>query len=265
MKQRVISAAVALAILIPLLVIGGVPMYFGVGVIALLAYREIVMLKESHQKLPDLMKVVGAFCLLLLVFVRFAGYYLVTGISYQAVSILLLCMLIPAIFYKEKNYTTKDAFFMVGAILLLGIVFNTLILVYNLNKWYLVYLLLITIMNDSFAMILGTMIGKHKLIPSVSPQKSVEGSVCGLSLGTFISVLFFINVIKVPINTVVLVLMTLFLSAMGQLGDLLFSKIKRENNIKDFSNIMPGHGGILDRLDSLAIVLLAFAIIVKFI
>jgi phosphatidate cytidylyltransferase len=114
-------------------------------------------------------------------------------------------------------------------------------------------------------MILGTMIGKHKLIPSVSPKKSVEGSVCGLGLGTFISVLFFKNVIGIPVNIFVLILMTLFLSVIGQLGDLLFSKIKRENNIKDFSNIMPGHGGILDRLDSLALVLLAFAIIVKFI
>lgn len=265
MKKRIISAVIAAIIVVPLLILGGVPLYFGIGALSLLAYKEIVTLKESHHKLPDLMKVVGAFCLLLIVFVRLGGYYLVTGISYQALASLLLCMLIPSIFYKENQYTTKDAFYMVGTILTLGIVFNTLILVYNLNKWYLVYLLLITITNDSFAMILGTMIGKHKLIPSVSPKKSVEGSVCGLGLGTFISVLFFKNVIGIPVNIFVLILMTLFLSVIGQLGDLLFSKIKRENNIKDFSNIMPGHGGILDRLDSLALVLLAFAIIVKFI
>lgn len=264
MKLKVISAIIMIALIIPILIIGSLPLYIGIGIIAVLAYKEIVTLKESHQKIPDLIKVIGAICLLLLVFVRFAGYYIITGVSYQSLAVLLVAMLTPTIFYKNNKYTTKDALYMIGSILLLGLIFNILILVYNMNKWYLVYLILITALNDSFAMLLGSLIGKHKLTP-ISPNKTIEGSLSGLILGTFISTLFFINVIDVPIKLGVVIIMTIILSIAGQIGDILFSKIKRENNIKDFSKIIPGHGGILDRIDSLAFALLVFAIIIKFI
>lgn len=265
MKKKVITAIIALIIVIPLLIIGRLPMYIGIAVLAMLAYKEIITLKVSHHKIPDLMKVLGAFSLFYLVFNHLEGYYLQVGISYAAVCTLLVCMLTPCIFYKNDSYTTKDAFYLIGSILLLGLVFNSIILVYNSNKWYLVYLILITTMNDSFAMILGRLIGKHKLIPSVSPNKTMEGSLLGLIIGTFISVIFFVNIIEAPINIWLVILMTVVLSVVGQLGDLLFSKIKRENEIKDFSNIMPGHGGILDRLDSLALVLLVFVVIINLI
>lgn len=264
MKKRALSAIIALAIVIPLLIIGGVPLYFGIGVIELLAYKEIVTLRDGHQKLPDLVKVIGAATLLFLTFSRFEGYYLVTGISYYALALLLVGMLTPTLFYNNK-YTTKDAFYMIGFELIVALLFNTLMLVYTVNVWYLVYLLLITSVGDSFAYIIGSLIGKHKFIPKVSPNKSVEGSIAGLLIGTFVAVMFFINVVNVPINIALLVFMTLVLGIAGQIGDLLFSKIKRENNIKDFSNIMPGHGGILDRLDSLSFVLLVFVIFMNFI
>ena len=264
MKLKTISAIVVLAIVIPILIIGRLPFYIGVGIISVLAFKEIVTLRKAHQKLPDLMKVLGAGSLLALVYVHFTGYYIVSGVSYQSLAILLLAMLLPTLFYKHDKYTTKDAFYMIGSILLLGLVFNTLILVYNMNRWYLVYLILITALNDTFAMVIGSLIGKHKITPTISPNKSVEGCIAGLILGTFVSTLFFINVIKLPIHIAIVIGMTAILSVVGQMGDLVFSKIKRENDIKDFSKVIPGHGGILDRIDSLALVLLAFAIIVKF-
>ena len=66
-------------------------------------------------------------------------------------------------------------------------------------------------------------------------------------------------------NILTVIFMTLILSIIGQLGDLVFSKIKRYFNIKDFSNIMPGHGGILDRIDSITMVVLAYQIIINII
>ncbi|MGM9834207.1 MAG: phosphatidate cytidylyltransferase [Bacilli bacterium] len=264
MKKRVISAIVALAIIVPLLIIGGLPLYIGIGILSLLAYKEIVTLKESHHRLPDLMKVLGAFSLVFVTFSRFAGYSLITGISYAGLGTLLILMLSPTIYYDEDTYTTKDAFYMIGSILMVGLLFNSIILVYNLNKMYLIYLILITTMNDTFAMVMGKLIGKHKLIPKVSPNKTIEGSTSGLIIGTFIATLFFMNVISSDVNSILIVLITLILGVVGQVGDLVFSKIKRENKIKDFSNIMPGHGGILDRLDSLAFVLFAFMVIIRY-
>lgn len=120
-------------------------------------------------------------------------------------------------------------------------------------------------MTDTFAMVIGCLIGKHKLIPDVSPKKSVEGSVAGSVVGTIIASIYYYNIITNNINIFVLIIMTLFLSVLGQLGDLFFSKIKRENGIKDFSNIMPGHGGILDRFDSLTFILYGYIIIINII
>ena len=118
-------------------------------------------------------------------------------------------------------------------------------------------------MTDTFAMLIGCLIGKHKLIPDVSPKKSIEGSIGGSVVGTAIASILYYNVISNQINIFVLILMTLVLTILGQLGDLFFSKIKRENKIKDFSNIMPGHGGILDRFDSMTFIVFGYLVIIN--
>ena len=118
--------------------------------------------------------------------------------------------------------------------------------------------ILIFIFTDTFAMFMGMAFGRHKLIPKVSPKKTVEGSILGSVIGTVVACTFYHFLVS-PI-TISVVLVTLALSIIGQIGDLMFSKIKRENDIKDFSNLIPGHGGILDRLDSTIAIMLGFLI-----
>ena len=123
--------------------------------------------------------------------------------------------------------------------------------------------MLICIVTDAFAMFTGMLIGRHKACPKISPKKTVEGCIGGSIIGTIVGVIFYGCLIG---NfSVKLVLITLVLTIIGQLGDLFFSKIKRENGIKDFSNIMPGHGGVLDRLDSLCFVVMAYLIFISYI
>ena len=266
MKKRVLSAAVLIAVFIPLLIIGGWAFSIAAGIVGILSYKEVVDLRKKDHDLPSLIKIIGVIGLLVLIYLNTDKYFLYTGIEYKTIGILILAFLIPTIFYGRSNdYTTKDAFYMIGWTLLLGIFFNTLILMVNSNVLYFVFLLLITIMNDTFALIFGKLIGAHKMIPSVSPNKTWEGSICGLVLGSFIASVYYYNVINPNINIMKLIVIVLTLSIIGQIGDLVFSKIKRENRIKDFSNIIPGHGGILDRLDSIIFVVIAFLLMLKMI
>ena len=116
--------------------------------------------------------------------------------------------------------------------------------------------------NDIFAYFIGSKFGKNKMCVSISPNKTWEGSIGGLVLGTSSGLIFY----KLLIGniTIKVVLITLILSIIGQIGDLIMSRIKRENDIKDYSNIMPGHGGILDRLDSSIFVFITYIFLCLF-
>jgi len=113
------------------------------------------------------------------------------------------------------------------------------------------FLLLISIVwsTDTFAYLVGKYFGKRKLIPSVSPKKTVEGSLGGSLAGTFISYLVSLKFSLLPSGFPTLLLLFL-LTVVSQVGDLFESSIKRVFGVKDSGNIIPGHGGVLDRIDS---------------
>ena len=146
----------------------------------------------------------------------------------------------------------------------LGIAFNFLIVIRNIDILFLLYVVLVTIMSDTFAHFFGTKIGKNKLCPKVSPNKTVEGLLGGLFFGTFIGSVFFLTFINTMSNIFYVIVISLALSLIAEFGDLVFSAIKRRYNVKDYGNIMPGHGGVLDRLDSILFAILAFSYLVSF-
>jgi phosphatidate cytidylyltransferase len=115
----------------------------------------------------------------------------------------------------------------------------------------LISILLFIWVNDSFAYLIGKNFGKTKLFESVSPKKTVEGFIGGWVVSLAAS--FFIRQFNndVSINFVDWIIIASILSIFGTIGDLIESKFKRQANVKDSGNIMPGHGGVLDRLDSL--------------
>ena len=107
--------------------------------------------------------------------------------------------------------------------------------------------------SDSAALFAGMALGRHKLAPAVSPKKTVEGSIGGLAggmLGIVIFRIVFFLVTEVQLNIAWCVLLGLVGAVLGQLGDLSFSAIKRECGVKDYGRLLPGHGGVLDRFDS---------------
>lgn len=121
------------------------------------------------------------------------------------------------------------------------------------GKYLILTPLVAAFLSDSFALFGGMLFGKHKLAPELSPKKTVEGAVCGF-LGAGVSMAVYGLVMQfqfqLQVNYPLLVLYGLVGSVVSQLGDLSFSYIKRQYQLKDFGNLLPGHGGVLDRFDS---------------
>lgn len=138
-----------------------------------------------------------------------------------------------------------------------------------LGTFFVVYLLFCAWLGDSGAYFVGTFLGKHKLCPEVSPKKTVEGFIGGIitvGICVFVEALIF-NIFFLEgrqIDYFVIVPIGMLASVFGVLGDLSASVIKREFGVKDFGNIMPGHGGVLDRFDSVLFVAPFVFIIFKY-
>lgn len=253
MKKRVISAIIAFAIFIPLVLLGGIWFRIAACVVAVLGMKEFLGL-PSKSKRPKYVDVVFYALIILLTFMdeRREIYYFIA---------LLLPMLMVIYTNDNEKYNADDAFKLVGMLIFIGTFFHKLVVIRNDSILLFIYLFMITILTDTYAHLGGTLIGKHKLAPKISPNKTWEGSVIGGVFGTLCAATFYYIAIDSNVSVLMLLLVTLFLSSLGQFGDLFFSAVKRNHNIKDFSNIMPGHGGVLDRLDSIIFVVIGYILL----
>lgn len=120
-------------------------------------------------------------------------------------------------------------------------------------NWYILVPFVVAFCSDAFALFAGLLFGKHKLAPALSPKKTVEGAIGGV-VGSVLCTLLYGLVLQLAFGCAVsyplLALYALFGSLASQFGDLAFSYIKRQYHVKDYGNIFPGHGGVLDRFDS---------------
>ena len=262
MKTRVLSAIVMILIAFPLLIIGGEAFSVFMSLLAVLGLYELIHIRESVRKFPFLIKVFAYLLVIFLAMNNFDSIEFVCNLDYRVMSFVIFAFLASMIFIKDREkYNSSDALFLIGSVLFVGLSFNLMTITRNYDIKYVIYLLLITTMTDSFALFTGMFIGKNKLAPTISPKKTIEGFVGGALMGTFIATSFYVTVINQNCSLVLVIFITLFLSCIGQLGDLVFSSIKREYGMKDFSNLIPGHGGILDRFDSLIFAFLAFILV----
>jgi phosphatidate cytidylyltransferase len=129
------------------------------------------------------------------------------------------------------------------------------------NGGMVLFIVLITEINDIFQFTSGKLFGKNKIIPSISPNKTTEGFIGGMIMTTITA--YFLNFL-LPINVDKTLILTVLLCIVGFAGDISFSAVKREHNIKDMGTSIPGHGGMMDRLDSLAFTSITFFYLVRF-
>ena len=263
MKQRIISAIIALIIVIPIIIIGSYAYYVGVAVLAIIGYHEMLKVREKEKKINNQVKILSLIAYLFII-ISACFKEATFNIDYRLFILDLFVCFLPLIVLDRKEYDAEDALVLVAVTLFLGMAFSFLITIRRMDILYLLYVLLVTIMSDTFAHFWGTKIGRHKLCPEVSPNKTVEGMIGGVLFGTFLGSVFFLTFINVKADMLLVGVITLALSIIAEFGDLVFSSIKRRYGVKDYGNIMPGHGGVLDRLDSLFFALLAFSFLVSF-
>ncbi len=264
MKTRIISAIVALVILIPIILKGGALFNITAYIIGLIALKEFIDIKSKKKEVPFLISIIAYILMSLIILVDVSSLSIVYSLDYRVIAALFLSFLLPVVLYhNQKKYSINDAFYMIGGVLFLGISLALLIMLRHLDLKLFIFLFTITITTDIFAYLAGSLIGKHKLLEEISPNKTWEGLIVGTIMGVFVSAMFYHTCINPELSKTLLLIACTFLSLLGQLGDLTFSAIKRYFKEKDFGNIMPGHGGILDRLDSIIFVILGFTFFIN--
>ena len=164
-------------------------------------------------------------------------------------NLLILIVFLFCIFEWVKIFKKKNAIFFIG-IIVLFVFLLSLLRIYNFEEFNLIFLWLIilTWLSDIGGYIFGKLFGGPKLT-QISPNKTWAGAIGSIILSQFAFLIFFLNS-NYKFN-IIIIFMQLFLSIIGQFGDILMSYVKRKNNKKDTSNFIPGHGGFLDRVDGL--------------
>ncbi|CAM1364306.1 Phosphatidate cytidylyltransferase [Tenacibaculum litopenaei] len=193
--------------------------------------------------------------LILPVAVYYSKHFITYNVSLFALVITLLCSVrlifhlyakgsaYPNSFTDKLDLNLRYIIFPFCFLMLLPVINN------SYHPWILLYIVILIWTNDSFAYIVGKNLGKNKLFESVSPKKTIEGFVGGVVFACIaaVTISYFSNLFSLVHWLIIAVIVGIF----GTVGDLVESKFKRQANVKDSGTIMPGHGGLLDRLDSL--------------
>ena len=269
MKARILTA-IGIAIFgIPILIFSQYLFYpIAISLLSVIAIFEMSGL-TGFRKSPTVM--IPAY--LIAAALPVCGYYALDigkYLLYSAFAVFVYMMYLFAyavLKHGNISFASISAHFVSFAYI--AVSFTALCLVrYIANGGY--YFLLVFVASwicDSFAYFIGRAIGKHKLIPEISPKKTIEGAIGGVVCTTLCFVLFGFIVSMISDLTPKYFILSLFgfaLSIVAQFGDLIASLIKREHGVKDYGNIFPGHGGVLDRFDSILAVapfLLALCVI----
>lgn len=252
MKTRIITGLWAGAIFVTLIALGGSPFVILMGVLALIGLSEFTLMRR--HKLTAFPFLVTA----LLVAFPFVMTLLERQMDMSELPmsvnqwmILGLTLLLFWTVVTKNRFTYEDASFYFVSAVYLVIGFTSFALVRlsddGLSKVLLV--LFIIWATDSGAYFTGKAIGKTKLWPSISPNKTIEGAVGGILSGIVIGIAFILVDPILPLWEVII--LALVVAVVGQLGDLVQSAYKRHYGVKDSGHLLPGHGGILDRFDSM--------------
>ena len=160
--------------------------------------------------------------------------------------ILIYGVILYEILFYFKN--KKDKYFLLIVYLIVSFVCSELFFAYYYEKYIFIFFVVLIVSFDTFSYILGSLFGKKKLMPTISPNKTILGLISGLFITLIISIIF--NYFFEIFDYIIAVFFSILVLLSAFTGDFIESYYKRLSNIKNSSNIIPGHGGLFDRLDS---------------
>ncbi len=281
LTKRVIVAAIGIPIAFGLIYIGGYVFLLAIILLSNLVLWELYQITNTKNIQPNFyLGLIFNSAFLALIFLLSTNPYEFRQLLF---SLFLIVFIFPIlvfliqVFSKTSNTTANASVTIASAfwvsfsfasliairlfpnfILLLGLANIPISTTYKFlsgegTVWFFVAILVSIWICDSFAYFVGKAMGHHKLAPKISPNKTIEGAISGIA-GASIGVLISDTIFGLQIPTYYILILTGIVGIVGQAGDLAESKIKRDFNVKDSSNTLPGHGGFLDRFDSIMFV-----------
>lgn len=250
MKNRILTALLLLAIFIPIFLLRGIYMMLTVVVVIGLCIDELTAFRRKDWH----------FAITAYLGTCYIGLCFASAALYPWLLFVFIMSLFLISFITER-FTVMDVLLYGSLSLILTFAGRSVLSLEKQGSLHLLYLVAVTYSVDTGGFFGGKFFGKHKLIERISPKKTWEGFFVGWFMGFAVSMLFlfiwpiFPAFLHIPAS--------LLLAVTGQFGDLIFSSIKRFFQIKDFGSLLPGHGGILDRIDSLLINITVFVMILR--
>ncbi len=250
LKTRLKTAAVLIVIVVALLFVSHLPYVMNtfVALLSVIAVYELYKATDNLKKYVPL----GISLVIAVVVPYISVPYYVALLSVLLVIAMVIFLLMMRFFGKYDLKAVYKTFFLA----LLPPLFYSSFISLRMFKngiYYILLFALVCAVTDSAAYFVGRAMGRKKLAPLVSPKKTIEGSIGGSLCAVIIMLLVGLAVdlmTDLNINYIALAIYALIASVIDQIGDLSMSVIKRTVGIKDYSNLMPGHGGVLDRFDS---------------
>jgi phosphatidate cytidylyltransferase len=265
-KKRIIAATIFVTILVSATIFSQWTYFFLYLLILIISLLEFYKIITCNNSKPN--KYWGCFCS---IFLYTALYFYARNIldsKYLLIAFPILFLLFPNKLYDK----TDSSPFISIAKTILGIIYISIpfsmihfitYTSYFYNYELILGIIFITWINDTMAYLIGSLFGKTRLFSRISPKKSWEGSIGGAIFSILLAI--GISYFYKTVNLSVWVLIGIITVVMGIYGDLVESMLKRSVNIKDSGNIMPGHGGILDRFDSFILIIPFVVVFIKLI
>lgn len=245
-KTRLISGIVLMAITIALMVNGGFPLFWVITAISVIGLFELYRAVGMEKTLPAVVGYLSSIVIDILILDNYYEYLLMWLIA--SLMVLMACYVIAYPKYNSEQMT----------MLFFGLIYVTVMLSFVFKVRFvqngILYVWLIFIGawgSDTCAYCVGKLLGKHKLPSKLSPNKTIEGCLGGIIGAALIGFLFALAFFKNTDYWWHFAVIGAISSVISQIGDLTASAIKRNHEIKDYGNLIPGHGGILDRFDSI--------------